>query len=256
MNYKHIYMLIIEHAKSEEKLGIRKRGNGEYYEKHHILPKSLFPLWSKRKSNLVLLTAREHFFCHQLLIKIYPCNEMNYALTAFIRRPNADYCLSSKEYERLRKLFSETHSNYLKQHPEITSHSKGARWYNNGQIEKFTENCPEGFILGRLPFTTEAKYKMAQKKKGTKLSEKTKQKMKKSGGHCVGKRNNSFGKSWWTNGKENILASECPKDFWKGRTFSKETLEKMKTCHKNVVAWNKGMNKASQILYRESIKKK
>lgn len=71
MNYRHIYMLIIERAKSEEKLGIRKRGNGEYYERHHILPKSMFPLWKTRKFNLVLLTAREHFFCHQLLTKIY-----------------------------------------------------------------------------------------------------------------------------------------------------------------------------------------
>ena len=70
MNYRHVYMLIIEHAKSEQKLGIRKRGNGVYYESHHVLPKSLFPLWKYRKRNMVLLTAREHFFCHQLLSKI------------------------------------------------------------------------------------------------------------------------------------------------------------------------------------------
>lgn len=70
MNYRHVYCVIISHAKSEEKLGLRKKGNGTYYEAHHILPKSLFPLWENRKSNLVLLTARERLFCHQLLIKI------------------------------------------------------------------------------------------------------------------------------------------------------------------------------------------
>ena len=80
MNYRHIYMLIVERAKSEEKLGLRKKGNGEYYERHHILPKSLFPLWAKKKSNLVLLTARENFFCHQLLTKIYSSKEMYSAL--------------------------------------------------------------------------------------------------------------------------------------------------------------------------------
>lgn len=62
MNYRNIYLRVIKKAKEEELNGLRKKGNGNYYERHHILPKSLFPLWSKRKSNIVLLTAREHFF--------------------------------------------------------------------------------------------------------------------------------------------------------------------------------------------------
>lgn len=110
MNYRHIYMLIIERAKSEEKSGSRKRGNGEYYESHHILPKSLFPLWKKRKSNIVLLTAREHFFVHELLTKIYPTPQMTYALHAFVSRPNADYKITSREYERIKIEFSKLHS--------------------------------------------------------------------------------------------------------------------------------------------------
>lgn len=76
MNYKKLYIGIINKAKSEN----RKKGHNIYYESHHILPKSLFPLWKTRKSNLVLLTAREHFFCHQLLTKIYPSKAMSYAL--------------------------------------------------------------------------------------------------------------------------------------------------------------------------------
>lgn len=110
MNYRHIYMLIIERAKSEEKSGLRKRRNGEYYEAHHILPKSLFPLWKKRKSNIVLLTAREHFFVHELLTKIYPTPQMTYALHAFISRPNADYKITPREYERIKIEFSKLHS--------------------------------------------------------------------------------------------------------------------------------------------------
>ena len=38
MDYKHIYYSIIEKAKNEDKDGKRSIG---YFEKHHILPKSL-----------------------------------------------------------------------------------------------------------------------------------------------------------------------------------------------------------------------
>lgn len=50
-----------------------------YYEQHHILPKSLYPQYSKDKANLVLLTAEEHFTVHQLLTYILPGREMAYA---------------------------------------------------------------------------------------------------------------------------------------------------------------------------------
>lgn len=114
MNYRRVYALIVSRAKQEEKSGLRKKGNGNYYEAHHILPRSLFPNWIKRKSNVVLLTAREHFFCHQLLTKIYPTPQMFLALCAFINRPNTDikegYRVTSREYERLRIKYS----NYMK----------------------------------------------------------------------------------------------------------------------------------------------
>ncbi|MDR0676487.1 MAG: hypothetical protein LBF97_05560, partial [Elusimicrobiota bacterium] len=93
MNWRKVYIKIIHNAQKEAtfrqtQYKIYKRSLnlfnknkssfilGYYYENHHILPKSLFPLWEKRKSNLVLLTAREHFFCHQLLNKIYSGEKM------------------------------------------------------------------------------------------------------------------------------------------------------------------------------------
>jgi hypothetical protein len=39
-----------------------------YTEKHHIIPKSLGG--SNKKENLVNLTAREHFVCHRLLMRL------------------------------------------------------------------------------------------------------------------------------------------------------------------------------------------
>lgn len=45
-----------------------KPNDGVYYERHHIIPKSLNG--SDSKSNLIFLTARQHFICHLLLIKM------------------------------------------------------------------------------------------------------------------------------------------------------------------------------------------
>ena len=51
MNYRHIYMLIIEHAKKETFLGLRpknrsqkKNFSNQYFEFHHILQK----YWAER----------------------------------------------------------------------------------------------------------------------------------------------------------------------------------------------------------------
>ena len=58
--YTKTYYKIIEHAKL-------RIING-YTEKHHIIPKSIGG--SDDKSNLVSLTAKEHFICHRLLPKM------------------------------------------------------------------------------------------------------------------------------------------------------------------------------------------
>lgn len=140
MNYRHIYCKIISYAKSQN----RHKGDGNYYERHHILPKSLFPLWKNRKSNIVLLTAREHFFCHQLLIKIYSCDKMFYALHSFVSRPNADYKITSREYEKLKKEFSEKMKGHT---PNL-----GRHW-----TEEQRKHISEGTKRGMNQMTDEAK---------------------------------------------------------------------------------------------------
>lgn len=112
MNYRIVYMKIIENAKKQN----RRKGDGTYYELHHILPKSIFPLWKKRKSNLVLLTAREHFFCHQLLEKIYPNSNMFLALWFLANDGQNKYC-SSREYQKLKERYSftEKHKQHIKE---------------------------------------------------------------------------------------------------------------------------------------------
>ena len=59
--YSRWYYQIIDRAKSREKIE-------GYFEKHHIIPKSLGG--SNSTENLVRLTAREHFICHWLLTRM------------------------------------------------------------------------------------------------------------------------------------------------------------------------------------------
>ena len=139
-------MIIITKAKEEMISGKRRKGNGVYYEKHHILPKSLFPLWEKRSSNLVLLTAREHYFCHKLLVKIFKCKEMANALFRMsTSKVNNHLIISSRDYEYSRKLFVELNDFSHPMKRDIFY------WFNNGENEIFSSECPTGYIRGRIP---------------------------------------------------------------------------------------------------------
>ena len=67
--YTRIYFQIIDRAKSRNITGRRsaKKLLG-YSEKHHIVPRCIGG--SDHKDNLIYLTAREHFVCHWLLVKM------------------------------------------------------------------------------------------------------------------------------------------------------------------------------------------
>lgn len=66
MNYFKIYKSIIRNRQINEPINC-------YYENHHIIPKCLNG--KNTKTNIVKLTAREHFLCHYCLIKIFENNE-------------------------------------------------------------------------------------------------------------------------------------------------------------------------------------
>lgn len=77
MNYTKIYKNLMEKVKLED----RKKGNGVYYESHHIIPDFMFKERNRKgpkghlegnpndKKNLVLLTEKEHILSHILLAK-------------------------------------------------------------------------------------------------------------------------------------------------------------------------------------------
>lgn len=70
------YIDLISRAQARNHKKVREDG----FENHHILPKSLFPLWKNRKSNIVALTHDEHILAHRLLVKIFPSSQMVFAL--------------------------------------------------------------------------------------------------------------------------------------------------------------------------------
>ena len=109
MNYQRIYDQIIERARRES----RGKGEGVYYEAHHIVPKCLGGGGSvyqwKTHSNITLLTAKEHFICHRLLCKIHPgTQKLVYAYWALCNLKNkwqaGRYAPSSRAYAEAKQL--------------------------------------------------------------------------------------------------------------------------------------------------------
>ncbi len=105
------YNQLIETAKSENRI----KGEGVYYEGHHIVPKCVGGKghsngW-RTHPNIVLLTAKEHFWAHVWLIDIYPDHEhkMRHALNSMMNLKNGktirDFEIESELYSELRTKF-------------------------------------------------------------------------------------------------------------------------------------------------------
>lgn len=124
MNYKTIYQNLINKAKSEK----RKKSSGNYYEAHHIKPKSFGGEGDCRNinhPNIVLLTPKEHYIAHLLLTKIYPTSPaMQTALWNMINiNQNIRYTPSANTYKKLREEYikhtiGESNPFYGKQHTD------------------------------------------------------------------------------------------------------------------------------------------
>jgi hypothetical protein len=103
MDYLKVYRAIVERGQ------VRKPIDGEYYERHHIIPRCMGG--GDEKDNLTTLTAREHFIAHWLLARIYPnhsgisysfwgmCNQKGY-------NGKREYKVSSRAYQEAREISS------------------------------------------------------------------------------------------------------------------------------------------------------
>lgn len=74
------------------------------YEKHHILPKSLYPEHEKNKDNIILLGYREHYLAHYLLYKITNTYSMAEAFKLMRTSKSKNSRLFEIEKERIYKM--------------------------------------------------------------------------------------------------------------------------------------------------------
>lgn len=97
MNYQLIYNNIVLRGQ------IREREVDVYYEYHHIIPRCMNG--NDEKLNLVYLTAREHFLCHWLLVRIYPENKK--LIFAFYAMCNIENRKTQKRYKPSSRIYKE-----------------------------------------------------------------------------------------------------------------------------------------------------
>ena len=169
--YTRIYFMIIDRAKS--------RNIDSYTESHHIIPKSLGG--SNDKSNLVRLTAREHFICHLLLVKMTTGEskrKMSYALWALAKMDKTGnrYKTSSRIFQIVREKYVES----LKGHKVSEETKEKIRLARTKQVT--TEETKKKMSLSRKGRTQTENQKLAVSKalKGKARSPETIQKIKEA----------------------------------------------------------------------------
>lgn len=143
-----------------------------YTERHHVIPKSLNG--TDDKTNLVDLTAREHFICHWLLTKMYTGeakSKMIYALNGMKRNgkftQRYETLVTSRVYENLKKEFSIVHSATM----------KGRDPWNRGISITEEQREKNRIAATGKKRSAEAIAKAVAKQLGQKRSEETKLKM-------------------------------------------------------------------------------
>jgi len=148
-----------------------------YTETHHIIPQSLGG--SNDRDNLVELTAREHFICHWLLIKMTEGDErgkMLYALQGmkaenkFQNRYHTK--ITARVYEKYRIEHAQNHSKVMKGRP---SHNKGKKM-SEEQKQLLREKAKANHASGKI-YSEEWQQKRISKIIGQKRSEETKRLM-------------------------------------------------------------------------------
>lgn len=261
------YARVISFAKSQN----RSKKDGNYYERHHILPKSIYPKWINKQSNLVLLTYEEHKLAHKYLCKIYGAPMIS-AYLYFFDFMTEDEKIEARELKslsmkgkkkdfdsivlsaakrrksqfRVRGKWNQSElpgfeeavqKKWLELQDEkrkIESGELVKKWFNNGKISKFCYYKPDNSCVeGKL------------KRRRYELSEKAKQNISKR----------QEGKICWNNGKIEIRSKTCPgEDFVKGTLRSierknqklkehelKKLQSKKDNICKNTKWWNNGI---------------
>ena len=158
-----IYFNLIQNALSIKRIRVKKTDpRYVYYEQHHILPRCLYPEFSRNKENLVLLTAQEHYLAHKYLASMFPDTMLVFAFWRLCT-DNKGRQVSVEDYEIARLRVAEL-----------------TRLINTGRQP--TEETREKLRLARLGFKhpEEVKRKIAASHIGKIMSVESREKMSKA----------------------------------------------------------------------------
>lgn len=207
--YTKIYYQIIDKAKNRILEG--------YKERHHIIPRSLGG--SNKKENLVSLTAREHFICHWLLVKM-TMNDARFKMIYGFRMMS----IKSSDQERYKtKITSKIYEKFKIEYGKIASFLAKNR---PPVSDKTRQKLSDAIYKNRNINSPQSIEKRRQKRLGHEVSEKTREKIRNTLAETRKVRpvDNSFRKGV-------PLSEETKKKLSiinKGRKHSEETLTKLR----------------------------
>ncbi len=172
-----------------------------YTESHHIIPQSLGG--TNLPENITKLTAREHFICHWLLIKIHREGEAHWKMLNAIRIMRAE----NKNQQRYsNRITSRVYSNLKEEYSKLQSErNKGAGngMFGKSQTEKAKSKISEANTGRVQPIEEKLKQKAAQ----------------------IGKKREPFSKEWLAK----LSASNTKeRNGMYGKTHAEATLELMR----------------------------
>lgn len=220
MNYQAVYNSLIEKAQTR----ISQDG---YTERHHIIPKSLGG--GDEQSNLVRLTAREHFVAHLLLAKIYG-EKMIYAAWMMMNANKKKY--NNRQYAWVREQFVslQTYQMTGTTRSDETKRKMSEVAKNKQKTEKHCQNISEG--RKGIVFSEDTKNKMSISHTGKKQSPET-----------VSKRvAKNIGKKRSDETKQKMSKAQS------GRVFSEEHIRKLSEARRNRVITDETKRKISESM--------
>jgi hypothetical protein len=181
MNYNKIYNDLMFSRLLLKPERIKEKRNGTYFEGHHIIPKCKGGTGTssrpKNNSNIVLLTAREHFLSHWLLWRIYGDRQMALAFHKMLSTTDKTKRItSSRGYEEAREAFRITNigNQYGKGKTRIITDAQKQR---HSEIMK-GKNMGELNPSKRIDVRKKISEKLKGKKKSPQHIEKIKNNMK------------------------------------------------------------------------------
>lgn len=201
MNYQQVYNQLIQKRKT---FPATKEEYG-YVESHHIIPRS--EGGSNAESNLVKLTAREHYIAHLLLTKIYNDMPMYCAyvmMTKHSKQQDRAYKINSRLYDVLKRIRNKMLS------------GKNAFWYGRHLSEETKKKISKrlkgkpSWLKGKH-LSEETRQKLSKAKKGKRFSDEHKLKLSQSCTKHIVLQYSLDGKfiKEWKSVRDVILAYNC-----------------------------------------------